>query len=243
MSHDDNETGVRSNSHVYDSTCLYGDVYVHADNESIPTVANTNISPGKPALCLLHPDTIEPNASSSNQLELLQKTTKPDTSTGHCSSKHDGNRKSAVSHAIPYVGSGAHAPRPSTKENAASANTDEEKRRKREHYYNNREKILAYAKQRYRDNRDRLLQYSKDYQSQRKDEVKVRNASYYQKNKELLLAKRSEKVMCACGKMVTRGSMSGHLKTSLHAKRLADASSGENESQENQENQIVLPVT
>lgn len=89
------------------------------------------------------------------------------------------------------------------------------------HYYRNREKILAYAKIRYRENREKLLAYSKQYQSERKDRVKERNDQYYAKNKERLLRDRSEKITCCdCGKTITKGSLSGHLKTKYHLKRV-----------------------
>ena len=89
------------------------------------------------------------------------------------------------------------------------------------HYYRNREKILAYAKIRYRENREKLLAYSKQYQSERKDRVKERNDQYYAKNKERLLRDRSEKITCRdCGKTITKGSLSGHLKTKYHLKRV-----------------------
>lgn len=89
------------------------------------------------------------------------------------------------------------------------------------HYYRNREKILAYAKIRYRENREKLLAYSKQYQSERKERVKERNDSYYAKNRERLLRDRSEKITCRdCGKTITKGSLSGHLKTKYHLKRV-----------------------
>ena len=91
---------------------------------------------------------------------------------------------------------------------------------KNTHYYRNRDKILAYAKIRYKENREKLLSYSKQYQSERKDRVKERNDEYYAKNKEALLKKRGEKITCKCGKTITRGSISGHIKTKYHLKHL-----------------------
>jgi hypothetical protein len=89
------------------------------------------------------------------------------------------------------------------------------------HYYRNREKILALAKIRYQENREKLLAYSKQYQSERKDRVKERNDDYYAKNRERLLRDRSEKITCeGCGKTITKGSLSGHLKSKYHLKRV-----------------------
>ncbi len=100
-------------------------------------------------------------------------------------------------------------------------NIDVNEPKQNSHYYRNREKILALAKIRYRDNREKLLAYSKQYQSERKDRVKERNDDYYVKNRERLLRDRSEKITCRdCGKTITKGSLSGHLKTKYHLKRL-----------------------
>lgn len=99
--------------------------------------------------------------------------------------------------------------------------TDVNDAKQNSHYYRNREKILAYAKVRYRENREKLLAYSKQYQSERKDRVKERNDEYYAKNREKLLRNRSEKITCdGCGKTITKGSLSGHLKTKYHLKRV-----------------------
>lgn len=101
------------------------------------------------------------------------------------------------------------------------ANTDVKNANQNSHYYRNREKILAYAKIRYLENREKLLAYSKQYQSERKDRVKERNDEYYAKNKERLLRDRSVKIMChSCGKTITKGSLSSHLKTKYHLKRM-----------------------
>ena len=103
------------------------------------------------------------------------------------------------------------------------ATIDVNKTNQNSHYYRNREKILALAKVRYQENREKLLAYSKQYQSERKDRVKERNDDYYAKNRERLLRDRSEKITCeGCGKTITKGSLSGHLKTKYHLKRVEE---------------------
>ena len=91
-------------------------------------------------------------------------------------------------------------------------------RNKTSYYQRNKGRILEYARERYKNNRDRLLAYSKSYQGQRKDEVSLRNAEYYYNNKESLLLKRSESLTCTCGRTITKGALSNHLKTKYHAK-------------------------
>lgn len=88
------------------------------------------------------------------------------------------------------------------------------------HYRRNREKILAYAKIRYKNNRERLIEYSKNYQNERKDLQKERNCTYYERNRERLLKDRSIKIDCACGKVITKGSLASHLRTKYHLKRI-----------------------
>ena len=88
------------------------------------------------------------------------------------------------------------------------------------HYYRNRDKILAYAKLRYKNNRESLLAYSKKYQSERKDIVKERNITYYEANRERLLKDRALKITCECGKVIAKGSLSNHLRTAYHLRRV-----------------------
>ena len=89
------------------------------------------------------------------------------------------------------------------------------------HYYRNRDKILAYAKLRYKNNRESLLAYSKKYQSERKDVVKERNITYYEANRERLLKDRASEITCECGKVIAKGSLSNHLRTAYHLRRVS----------------------
>ena len=95
------------------------------------------------------------------------------------------------------------------------------------HYYRNRDKILAYSKLRYKNNREALLAYSKKYQSERKDIVKERNITYYEANRDRLLKDRSTKITCECGKVIAKGSLSNHLNTAYHLRRIASVSNRE----------------
>lgn len=95
------------------------------------------------------------------------------------------------------------------------------------HYYRNRDKILAYAKLRYKNNRESLLAYSKKYQSERKDIVKERNITYYEANRERLLKDRASKITCECGKVIAKGSLSNHLRTAYHLRRVPNTDNRE----------------
>ena len=146
----------------------------------------------------------------------------PDTRTEKCNADNNVFVLSRRDTGLECIGNTGHADtaKSATSEHADAEPHDGKVKNKNAHYYRNREKILAYAKIRYRENRDKLLAYSKQYQSERKDRVKERNDEYYAKNKEMLLKKRGEKITCECGKIITRGSLSGHIKTKYHLKHV-----------------------
>ena len=98
--------------------------------------------------------------------------------------------------------------------------SETDSKKKTSTYWKNRDKVLQYQKLRYKQNRDKLLAYSKQYQSERKDMVKEKNSKYYAKHKERLLADRGLKIECSCGRTITKGSYSGHLKSSYHLSRV-----------------------
>ena len=55
----------------------------------------------------------------------------------------------------------------------------------------------------------------------KKQKLKEYNAAYYQKNKDKIIKRLSEKVTCTCGRTVGKNSLNNHLKTKIHAKYLA----------------------
>lgn len=146
----------------------------------------------------------------------------PDARTEKCNTNDNVFVLSRRDTGLECIGNTGHADtaKSATNEHAVAEPHDGNVKNKNAHYYRNREKILAYAKIRYRENREKLLAYSKQYQSERKDRVKERNDEYYAKNKEALLKKRGEKITCECGKIITRGSLSGHIKTKYHLKHV-----------------------
>lgn len=58
------------------------------------------------------------------------------------------------------------------------------------------------------------------YYQQRPEVIIRRNKEYYQRNKNTILAKAAEKIVCECGCAVARRDISSHRKTAKHAKRL-----------------------
>ena len=50
--------------------------------------------------------------------------------------------------------------------------------------------------------------------------VLIYNSTYYEQNREKFLAKCKINVLCSCGKELSRGAISGHLKSKIHLKLL-----------------------
>ena len=48
------------------------------------------------------------------------------------------------------------------------------------------------------------------------------NKKYYTQNKERILTSIKEKIVCSCGKLESRGHITRHQKTKLHAKKLSE---------------------
>jgi hypothetical protein len=170
----------------------------------------------RPKLSLLNPDDIPP----IRKLRISRCDKKPDTIHAYIPQPHvsyissDTSSSSlSLSDTDPDVSTSS-----ASCDTACSQNTYSSSQL---HYYRNRDKILAYAKLRYKNNRDSLLAYSKKYQSERKSVVKERNVNYYETNRVRLLKDRATKITCECGKVIAKGSLSNHLNTSYHLRRVA----------------------
>jgi hypothetical protein len=73
-------------------------------------------------------------------------------------------------------------------------------------YIFNRKQKIEYQKNYVEENHDKYINYQKDYYNRRKEEI---------------LSQKKEKIMCECGRTLTSGNMTSHLKTKLHKKHLA----------------------
>jgi hypothetical protein len=99
-------------------------------------------------------------------------------------------------------------------------------------YSKHRDKILCYQKQKYRELREAKLAYQKEYNEKKKDELQNYNSTYYEQNREKFLAKCKVTIRCNCGREISRGAMSGHLKSKIHLKFLELKNSQANNSRE-----------
>ena len=85
----------------------------------------------------------------------------------------------------------------------AAVNREAERKRNREYHTNNKE-VTRERKRKYR--------------AENRGTMRVRGRKYYATNREVINTRRREKVTCSCGKIISRGSMSNHLKTKDHIK-------------------------
>jgi hypothetical protein len=68
----------------------------------------------------------------------------------------------------------------------------------------------------YEENKEKISGYRKLYYVENKEEMAEKSKLYYEENKEEIKQKHSEKIACACGKAITKGSKSRHQKTAFH---------------------------
>jgi hypothetical protein len=192
-----------------------------SDNTPRPTVMRSDTHP---KLSLLNPDDIPP----IRKLRICRHDKKPNTAVPQAQlqlSEPEPEPKPVIHYISPPTSSSDTDFEVSTS-SASSGTTDSQDTQyssSQRHYYRNRDKILTYAKLRYKNNRDALLAYSKKYQSERKTVVKERNVTYYEANRIRLLKDRATKITCECGKVIAKGSLSNHLHTAYHLRRVATA--------------------
>ena len=87
---------------------------------------------------------------------------------------------------------------------------------KKQYYKNNKEYISDYNKQYREDNKEYISDYNKQYREDNKEVKAEYDKKYREANKEAINAKRSEKVECECGCIVTKRKLSIHCKSQKH---------------------------
>jgi flagellar biosynthesis/type III secretory pathway protein FliH len=66
------------------------------------------------------------------------------------------------------------------------------------------------------DNKEELAKYQKEYQKEYREDHKEEIKQYFEKNKEQILQKAKEKIICECGSVYRRSNKSKHQKTKIH---------------------------
>ena len=82
----------------------------------------------------------------------------------------------------------------------------------KEYYEDNKEKAKEKAKEYRENNKEIIKEYRKEYYKNNKEKI----LEYYENNKEKILEKNKEKFTCSCGVILTKNSLSRHLKTKKH---------------------------
>jgi hypothetical protein len=59
-------------------------------------------------------------------------------------------------------------------------------------------------------------EYKRQYRQANREEIAEKGKQYYQANQEKIKAKASEKILCKCGSLVSRGHISDHRKSKKH---------------------------
>ena len=93
---------------------------------------------------------------------------------------------------------------------------DEEDNETHTYYSRNKEAF----RERYTNNIEVKRAYQNDYNLINNEKYTEYQRIYYEQRREKLLESKKEKVMCECGKMVSRGHMTCHKKSNSHIKRI-----------------------
>jgi len=78
----------------------------------------------------------------------------------------------------------------------------------------NKEKLSQQQKNWREDNKEKLSQQQKNWREDNKEKIK----EYYEENKKEINKKKSEKITCECGALVSKQNLSRHKKTMKHIK-------------------------
>jgi hypothetical protein len=86
----------------------------------------------------------------------------------------------------------------------------------KQYYEDNKETITEYQKEWKNDNKETITEYQKEWRKDNKETIKEYKKQYNKDNKEKISTKKSEKIQCECGSMLTRGGMARHKRSQKH---------------------------
>ena len=95
-------------------------------------------------------------------------------------------------------------------------NAEKIKENKRKYNEANKEKIKEKCKEYYNANADKIKESVKQYAEEHKEQTAQCKLDWYNKNKDEISAKQSEKMTCECGSEIRKVDLSKHLKTQKH---------------------------
>lgn len=88
-----------------------------------------------------------------------------------------------------------------------------------EYYQMNKEKIIAQNRHYYQENRERISEMRKEYTKEHKEIVSQTRKEYVKLHKEQIAKQRERrqvKIICECGRTISKQHMSVHKKTIIH---------------------------
>jgi putative protein kinase ArgK-like GTPase of G3E family len=103
-----------------------------------------------------------------------------------------------------------------TKKEWAEDNKERLAEKQKEYYKNNIEKIEKYRE----DNKEQHSKTKKEHYEKNKEKILESQKEYREKNKEKISEKTKEKIVCECGKEITKCNKSRHEKSKRHVEFL-----------------------
>ena len=91
----------------------------------------------------------------------------------------------------------------------------------RKYYEDNKERLNENKKKYNEIHKEQMVARGKKYREANKEKIKEKNKQYYNKKKDDILAKEKEKVVCDCGDIICKHSLTRHEKTKKHQQWLA----------------------
>tara|TARA_R110000822_G_scaffold186035_4_gene325160 strand:+ start:140 stop:901 length:762 start_codon:yes stop_codon:yes gene_type:complete len=86
----------------------------------------------------------------------------------------------------------------------------------RAHYELNKEDLKAKAREYHHNNKEAIAANKKKYRESRKEIAAIKSKEYNETNKLAIRARKSEIILCECGKEICRGALTRHMRTTYH---------------------------
>ena len=109
-------------------------------------------------------------------------------------------------------------------ENNECVNKSIPNRTQKEYHIANKEKIKEERKQYYAENKEKLVEKQKIYNDKNKEKILEQKKQYYIENSEKILEKQKQKIICECGCVVVKYTLTRHKKSNKHLKWLQNQS-------------------
>jgi hypothetical protein len=113
-------------------------------------------------------------------------------------------------------------------------------RTKKEYYWDNKEENNKTCAKYYQSHKEQIKSNVREYYLKNKDAICQRSKLYREKHKEILMAKKSKKLYCACGGKAGAGHFSRHTKSKLHINHVSQIDNMKRITESLQNNFLVM---